>query len=141
LNRVNTESFYGDLSAVMMQNIPFWVHFFRTPDLSIAIMDNWDEKIEKMARATVNEDVTNISGVPTWTLVLIEKLFQLTGKNNLKEIWPNLELYVHGGVSFTPYRERFKKLIDSPQMNYLESYNASEGFLGLQDRPGTEDML
>lgn len=142
VNKFNTaESFYGDLSAVMMQNMPFWAHFFRTPDLSIAIMDNWDEKIERMAKATRNEDVTSISGVPTWTLVLIEKLFDITGADNLADIWPNLELYIHGGVSFAPYRERFKKLIRSPKMNFLETYNASEGFLGIQDRNHSEDML
>ena len=142
VNKFNSEqSFYGDLSAVMMQNMPIWAHFFRTPDLSIAIMDNWEEKIEKMVRATLNEDVTSITGVPTWTLVLIEKFFELTGKDNLMDIWPNLELYVHGGVSFTPYRDRFKKLIRSSKMNYLESYNASEGFLGLQDQTDSLDML
>lgn len=135
------ESYYGDLSAVMMQNMPFWAQYFRTPDLSIAIMNNWDEKIEKMALATVNEDVTSISGVPTWTLVLIDKLFELTGKNNLRDIWPNLELYMHGGVSFTPYEERFRSLIRSANMNYLETYNASEGFIGIQDRIGKDDLL
>lgn len=136
-----SETFYGDLSAVMMQNLPFWAHFFRTPDLSIAIMDNWDEKIEKMARATMHEDVTSISGVPTWTLVLIDKLLELTGKKQINEIWPNLELYIHGGVSFTPYRDRFKSLIQKSGMNYLETYNASEGFLGIQDLTHSDTML
>jgi len=135
------QNFYGDLSAVMMQNLPFWAHFFRTPELSIALMDNWDEKINKMANATVFEDVTSISGVPTWTLVLIEKLFDLTGKKDVSEIWPNLELYIHGGVSFTPYRDKFKKLINSSKMNYLETYNASEGFLGIQDMNKSDNML
>jgi len=141
LNKFNAESYYGDLSAVMMQNLPFWAHYFRTPDLDIAIMDNWDEKIEKMVAATRNDDVTNISGVPTWTLVLIEKLFEVTGKSNLLDIWPNLELYIHGGVSFTPYRERFKKLIKSNSVSYLETYNASEGFIGIQDMQLSNDML
>ncbi|MDZ4668163.1 MAG: GH3 auxin-responsive promoter family protein [bacterium] len=141
INNANSESFYGDLSAVIMQNMPLWAQYLRTPDLSIAIMDNWDEKIERMARATINEDVTNISGVPTWTIVLIEKLFELSGKNNLTDIWPNLELYLHGGVSFTPYRDRFKQLIKNSQVNYLETYNASEGFLGIQDRLNYNDML
>jgi hypothetical protein len=141
INNTNNESFYGDLSAVMMQNLPLWAQYLRTPELSIAIMDNWDEKIEKMARATLEDDVTNISGVPTWTIVLIEKLFELSGKNNLTDIWPNLELYVHGGVSFSPYKERYKQLIKNSQVNYLETYNASEGFLGIQDRLGEDDML
>jgi hypothetical protein len=135
------ESYYGDLSAVMMENMPFWAQYFRTPELSIAIMDNWDEKIEKMAKATSFEDVTSISGVPTWTLVLIDKLFEVTGKNNLIDIWPNLELYIHGGVSFVPYKNRFKSLIKSSNMHYMETYNASEGFLGIQDDLKRDDML
>ncbi len=141
INNASQESFYGDLSAVMMQNLPMWAQYLRTPDLSIAIMDNWDEKIEKMARATINDNVSNISGVPTWTIVLIEKLFEISGKNNLMDIWPNLELYLHGGVSFTPYRDRFKQLIKSSSVNYIETYNASEGFLGIQDRLHSDDML
>ncbi|MFI5220676.1 MAG: GH3 auxin-responsive promoter family protein [Bacteroidia bacterium] len=142
VNRFNFEqNYYGDLSAVMMQNLPFWAHFFRTPDLGIALMDDWEEKIEKMAKATVFEEVTSICGVPTWTLVLIEKLFELSGKNNLADIWPDLELYIHGGVSFTPYREKFRNLIRSSKMNYLETYNASEGFLGIQDMDDNENML
>lgn len=141
INNASQESFYGDLSAVMMQNLPMWAQYLRTPDLSIAIMDNWDEKIEKMARATIHDNVSNISGVPTWTIVLIEKLFEISGKNNLIDIWPNLELYLHGGVSFTPYRDRFKQLIKSSSVNYIETYNASEGFLGIQDRLHSDDML
>jgi hypothetical protein len=141
VNKLNEESFYGDLSAVMMQNMPFWAHYLRTPELAIALMNNWDEKVEKMAKATLNEDVTNISGVPTWTIVLIEKLYEITGKNCLIDIWPNMELYIHGGVSFTPYRERFKRLIKSSQVNYLETYNASEGFFGIQDDLNRDDML
>ncbi|MCE2787592.1 MAG: GH3 auxin-responsive promoter family protein [Bacteroidota bacterium] len=142
LSRFNSsESYFGDLSAVMMQNLPFWAHFFRTPDLSIAIMDNWDEKVEKMALATLEEDVTSISGVPTWTLVLFDKLFELTGKDNIAEIWPNLELYIHGGVSFTPYRSRFQSIIRKSGMNYLETYNSSEGFLGVQDLNNHDSML
>lgn len=142
INKLNEgQSYYGDLSAVMMQNMPFWAQYFRTPDLSIAIMDNWDEKIEKMAMATMQDDVTSISGVPTWTLVLIDKLFEITGKTNLIDIWPNLELYLHGGVSFVPYKDRFKSAIRSAGMNYMETYNASEGFLGIQDTLGRDDML
>ncbi len=141
VNKMSNESFYGDLSAVMMQNMPFWAHFLRTPDLSIALMDNWDDKVEKMALSTLDENVTNISGVPTWTIVLIEKLFELTGKKNLSDIWPNLELYVHGGVSFSPYKQKFKSLIRSSSVNYLETYNASEGFIGLQDDLKSESLL
>lgn len=141
VNKLNEESFYGDLSAVMMQNMPFWAQYLRTPELAIALMNNWDEKVEKMARATLKENVTNMSGVPTWTIVLIEKLYELTGKNCLTDIWPNMELYIHGGVSFTPYKERFKRLIKSNAVNFLETYNASEGFFGIQDDLNRDDML
>lgn len=137
----STDSFYGDLSAVMMENTPFWVDFFRAPDKSIALMENWDDKVFKMAEATVNEDITNISGVPTWTIVLFEKLFEMTGKNHILDIWPNLELYIHGGVSFVPYREQFNKLIPSSGMKYLETYNASEGFFGIQDEMNRKNEL
>lgn len=141
VSKMNEETFYGDLSAVIMQNLPFWVHYLRTPELSIALMDDWEYKLEKMANATVNENVTNISGVPTWALVLINRLFEMTGKNDLSEIWPNLELFAHGGVSFTPYRDQFKKLIRSSRMSYMETYNASEGFFGIQDDLTRDDML
>lgn len=141
VNNFSEDSFFGDLSAVLMSNTPFWVEFLRTPDKNIALMSEWEEKIEKMALATVNEDVTNISGVPTWTLVLIERLFSLTGKKDLREIWPNLELYIHGGVSFVPYRERFSRLMSGDSLHFLETYNASEGFFGIQDDPNRDDML
>lgn len=141
VNNMSPNIFYGDLSAVLMQNLPFWVHFIRTPDLSIALMSDWEEKIEKMARQTLVEDVTSISGVPTWTLVLIERLFELTGKKDLKEIWPNLELYIHGGVSFTPYRERFQTLFpNTGDIRYVETYNASEGFFGIQLDPQSPEL-
>jgi len=141
VNAYSENSYFGDLSAVLMSNTPFWVDFLRTPDKSIALLAEWEEKLEKMANATVNEDVTNISGVPTWTIVLIEKLFELSGKKDLKEIWPNLEVYIHGGVSFVPYRERFSQLIPKGGVKYMETYNASEGFFGIQDDPARDDML
>lgn len=141
ISNYNENTSFGDLSAVMMANLPFWVNFLRTPDLSIALLDEWEEKIEKTAAATVDEDVTNIFGVPTWTIVLINNLLERTGKRNLLDIWPNLEVYVHGGVSFVPYREQFKKLIPSDKMNYLETYNASEGFFGMQLENKGDDML
>jgi hypothetical protein len=103
-------------------------------------MDEWENKIERLAKSTINENVTSISGVPTWTLVLIKRILEITGKKNLKEVWPNLELYIHGGVSFTPYREQFKKLIGCT-INYLDMYNASEGFFAAQDNPNEEGML
>ena len=137
----DSDSYYGDLSAVMLQNMPFYGNMIRTPDLSIALMDEWEEKIERMANAVIHENVTSIAGVPTWTLVLIKRIFELTGTDNLADVWPNIELYMHGGVSFTPYREQFKKLIRKPDMYYQETYNASEGFFAAQDIIGQEGLL
>lgn len=141
LNSNASDSFYGDLSAILIQNLPFWIQLFRTPERSIALMDEWEEKIERIARTTMNENVTNIAGVPSWTLVLLKRILELSGKKDLTEVWPNLELFVHGAVNFSPYREQFRQLIPSAQMNYLETYNASEGFFGIQDQPHSEEML
>lgn len=140
INPMNTEAQYGDLSAVLLQNSPFWGHWLRTPDLSIALMDEWENKIEKLAESTIKENVTSISGVPTWTLVLFKRILEITGKQTMSEVWPSLELYMHGGVSFTPYKEQFRKIIGK-DINYLEMYNASEGFFAAQDIPGSEGML
>ncbi len=141
INQLNADSSYGDLSAVLIKNLPFWAEFYRTPEQSITLMENFEEKVEKIARATLEVNVTNISGVPTWNVVLAKRILELSGKSNLLEVWPNLELYFHGAVNFTPYREQFKELIPSDQMYYLETYNASEGFFGIQDLPNSEEML
>ncbi len=140
VNQFNDEVSYGDLSAVLLQNTPFWAHWIRTPELSVALLDEWEQKIERLAQTTIYEDVTSISGVPTWTLVLIKRILEITGKTSLIEVWPNLELYLHGGVSFVPYREQFKKLIGS-NIHYLEMYNASEGFFAAQDDPNEDGLL
>ncbi|MDJ1467472.1 GH3 auxin-responsive promoter family protein [Cytophagaceae bacterium DM2B3-1] len=141
-NERNPESFYGDVSAVIMKNLPIWAQFIRTPGLDIALMNEWEEKIERMAQVTMDENVTSILGVPTWTIVLIRRILELKGKKNILEVWPNLELFAHGAVAFDPYRDLFnKELVPSPSMSYLELYNASEGFFGIQDRLGTNDML
>ncbi len=141
VNSLSNDSFYGDLSAILMQNLPFWIQLFQTPDRSIALMDEWESKIEMIANATINENVTNIAGVPSWTLVLLKRILELSGKKDLTEVWPNLELFVHGAVSFNPYREQFKKLIPKSDMHYLETYNASEGFFGIQDQSNSDEML
>ncbi|HNX86796.1 MAG TPA: GH3 auxin-responsive promoter family protein [Bacteroidales bacterium] len=142
ITEVNNESYYqGDLSAILIQNLPSWVEFLRTPNLSIALMDEWEDKIQMMAAETIQHDVTNISGVPSWTLLLFKRILEITGKQNLLEIWPNFELLIHGGVNFTPYKEQFHQLFPSDRVNYLETYNASEGFFGIQDRDHAEDML
>jgi hypothetical protein len=134
-------SYYGDVSAVIMQNLPVWAQFIRTPSLETALLSNWEEKIEKLARETAKENVTNIVGVPTWTILLIQKIVEIENKKSITEVWPNLEVFFHGAVSFTPYRSLFKSLIDSEKMVYWETYNASEGFFGIQDQKNSEDLL
>ncbi len=140
VHQVNEDIHYGDLSAVLIQNTPFWGHWIRTPELSVALLDEWENKIEKLAHITINENVTSLAGVPTWTIVLIKRVLELSGKQYLKEVWPNLELYIHGGVSFVPYREQLDRLIGKP-INYLEIYNASEGFIAGQDKLNDDGML
>lgn len=135
------ESHYGDVSAVIMKNLPLWAQFIRTPSLEVALMDEWESKIEKMARATAEENVTTLTGVPTWTILLLQRVMEIKNTNNILDVWPNLEAFFHGAVAFTPYRELFKKLIPSPSMNYLETYNASEGFFGIQDQQGSDELL
>ena len=141
INRLENGSYTGDLSAIIMKNFPLWVEQRRVPKLSEALMDNWEEKIAKMIKSTVHEDVSNISGVPSWTLVLLKKMLATYKKDNILEIWPNLELYMHGGVNFEPYRKQFEALIPSKSFNYYQNYNASEGFFGIQDISLANDML
>lgn len=142
INRLDSNSYCGDLSAVMMNNLPFWVNLLRTPKQEIALMSDWEVKLEKMAQSTLDVDVTSISGVPTWTMLLMNRILHKTGASNILEIWPNLELYMHGGVGFDPYRRPFNKLIPSDKMKYMETYNASEGFFGIQDTlEPTGDLL
>jgi hypothetical protein len=137
---VNDNIQFGDLSAVLLQNTPYWGQWLRTPELSIALLDEWEEKIEKLAESTIKENVTSISGVPTWTLVLLRRILMLTGKQKIADVWPNLELYIHGGVSFVPYKQQFDQVIGKP-INYLEIYNASEGFFAAQDDLSQDGML
>lgn len=141
VNNFSNDSLYGDLSAILMENAPFWVDLIKTPKTSIALLEDFEEKLDRITALTVNENVTNISGVPSWYLVLIKQILAYTGKANLTEIWPNLEVFFHGGISFVPYREQFSNFIQGPQMQYMETYNASEGFFGLQDDPSSGDML
>jgi hypothetical protein len=140
INPINEEAHYGDLSAVLFQNTPIWANWIRTPELAIALMDEWENKIENIAEATIKENVTSMSGVPTWTMVLLKRILEITGKQTIQEVWPNLELYLHGGVSFTPYKEQFKQLIGK-DITYLNMYNASEGFFAAQNDPNDDGML
>jgi hypothetical protein len=132
---------YGDVSAVIMQNLPPWAEFIRTPSLEVALMDNWEEKIEKIARETAKVDVTQIAGVPTWTVLLLQYIVELEKKNSILDVWPNLEVFFHGAVAFKPYKNLFKSLIPGDRMKYWETYNASEGFFGIQDQTDSEDLL
>ncbi|MCI5054887.1 MAG: GH3 auxin-responsive promoter family protein [Flavobacteriales bacterium] len=141
INQFSSDSYYGDLSAIIIKNLPFWVEYRRTPDKSIALMSEWEQKIEKMAQVTSQEDVTNIAGVPSWTLVLIKKILDITGKEYITDVWPNLELFMHGGVSFTPYKDQYEALSGKKTIDYLETYNASEGFFGIQDDLNLDSML
>jgi hypothetical protein len=141
MNQFSNDSLYGDLSAILIENAPFWVEIIRTPKQKIALLEDFQEKLDLITRTTINENVTSISGVPSWYLVLIKQILAYTGKSNLLEVWPNLEVFFHGGISFTPYRDQYKKLIPGDQMNYMETYNASEGFFGIQDDPERSDML
>ncbi|MEG1497903.1 MAG: GH3 auxin-responsive promoter family protein [Bacteroidales bacterium] len=137
----NSEAFYGDVSAIIMQNLPFWAEFKRVPNIEIALMDEWESKIDKMAQATLSENITNIAGVPSWILVFLRKILEVSGKETIREVWPNLEAFFHGGVSFTPYKSQFEKIMGRSNFNYVETYNASEGFFGIQDIAGAQDML
>lgn len=141
LNPKSGNTWYGDLSAVIMEHLPMWVEYIRTPDLNIALMGEWESKLERIAHHTCDEDVTNLAGVPSWMLILLQRVIQLKGANHIHEVWPNLELFMHGGVNFGPYREQYKKMIPGNKMKYLEIYNASEGFFGIQDQKDSDEML
>ena len=133
-NPFNPSTQVGDISAIIMENLPQWAEYFRTPPLEVALLDDWTEKMEKMIEICPGENLITILGVPTWTVVLLEQILERSGKKNLLEIWPEFELFVHGAVNFQPYRELFKsKFFPSPYVNYLETYNASEGYFGIQD--------
>ena len=141
VNKINTNCQYGDLSAILISNTPFWANFMKTPDSSIMLMSNWEEKLEKICEITIKEDVRCLAGVPSWFLTLIHKILEKTGKSNLYEVWPNLELFIHGGISFVPYRQQYQELLPDAKMKYMETYNASEGFFGIQDDPSDSSML
>ena len=130
----------GDLSAVIVQNLPFLAELARTPNSEITLMDNWEEKIEKLAQATIIENVTSLAGVPSWMLILLRHILEKTGKKYINEVWPNLEVYFHGGINFNPYINSFKSIIHK-DIFYLETYNASEGFFGIQDQLNSKDFL
>jgi hypothetical protein len=141
IDNYQNQSYYGDLSAILIENLPFWTEFIRTPSQEIALLEKFEEKLDHIVEESVQENVTSIAGVPSWNLVMLKYILQQTGKKNILEVWPGMELFIHGGVSFSPYREQFRKLIPSEQMQYMETYNASEGFFAIQDNPMSPDML
>jgi len=141
INKDFNNSFYGDLSAILLENVPFWSDFIRTPPTEIALIEEFEEKIERIIETALEQNVTSFSGVPSWYLVLFNKVLEKTGKSNILEVWPNMEVFVHGGVNFGPYRKQYNKLFPSDKMHYMETYNASEGFFGIQDNPHSNDML
>ncbi|WP_400192731.1 GH3 auxin-responsive promoter family protein [Hymenobacter sp. B81] len=134
-------SHMGDVSAVIMHNLPGWAQSRRTPPLELALLGEWEEKLERMARHVLHENVVNLAGVPTWMILLLRRVSELAGGRPIPEVWPNLRLFMHGAVAFGPYRELFRQLIPDERMRYLEIYNASEGYLAFQDQPDSSDLL
>ena len=134
-------SLVGDLSAILIENCSPFVNFMRVPGKDIALLSDFEEKMEKIARATCNLNVTNLSGVPSWMMAVLKHMLNITGKQGVEELWPNLEVFFHGGVAFTPYREQYLQLIRKSDMKYMETYNASEGFFGIQNDPADPAML
>ena len=137
----NNNTFFGDLSAILIDNMPIWAEFSSTPSSKISLMGDWETKLPAIINETVNENVTSLAGVPSWMLVLLQKALETTEKSNLLEVWPNAEVYFHGGVSFEPYKEQYKKLFPKDSFKYYEIYNASEGFFAIQDQNGSDELL
>jgi len=134
-------TFFGDLSAILIDNMPLWAEYSSTPSNKVSLMSEWESKLEAIIEESIHENVTSLAGVPSWMLVLLNDVIEKTGKNHLFEVWENLEVYFHGGVSFAPYRDQYKKLLPGKRFNFYETYNASEGFFGIQDRNNSQDLL
>ncbi|OUV54705.1 MAG: hypothetical protein CBC73_03990 [Flavobacteriales bacterium TMED113] len=130
----------GDLSSILISNLPIWTTFMRTPSIETALMSDWEKKMEKIADEAIDQNISSMSGVPSWTMVLLRKVLQKTGKSKICEVWPNLELYMHGGISMQPYKKEFDEVIGK-KINYLEIYNASEGFFGIQNYLDDSSLL
>lgn len=141
VNSNNHESYFGDLSALLIENLPFWVEIRSTPNQRIALMEEWESKIHSISEQAISQNVTSLFGVPSWMLVLCKHILEITGKSHMHEVWPNMELYGHGGVSFAPYRKQFEALFPHAKMTFMETYNASEGFFAVQDDVDRKDML
>ncbi len=137
----NTATYFGDLSAIIIDNLPFWAELGSTPSQKVSLMSEWEAKMEAIIKETLEEKVTSLAGVPSWMLVLLQNVLKKTQKANITEVWPQVEVYFHGGVSFHPYREQFKKLFIGTDLNFFEIYNASEGFFGMQDQNDSQELL
>ncbi len=133
INKLSSATAYGDLSAVVLQNMPYIGQIMRAPDLALALLPSWEVKLEKIAHAVIHENITYMAGVPTWTMLLLKRVLEITGKKHIVDVWPDIELYIHGGVSFLPYRQQFYDIIGKRDMHFMETYNASEGFFAAQD--------
>ncbi|GAA4279847.1 GH3 auxin-responsive promoter family protein [Gaetbulibacter aestuarii] len=131
----------GDLSAILIDNMPFWAEFSSTPSNRVSLMSDWEYKMQAIVDETIHENVTSLAGVPSWMLVLLNNVLETTGKNHIHEVWPNLEVYFHGGVSFTPYINQYHKLLPKSDFKYYEIYNASEGFFAIQDQNDSNELL
>ncbi|CAZ96595.1 GH3 auxin-responsive promoter family protein [Zobellia galactanivorans] len=134
-------SFFGDLSAILIDNMPLWAEFSSTPSNKVSLMSEWESKLKAIIKESTQENVTSLAGVPSWMLVLLNNVIEETGKDHLFQVWENLEVYFHGGVSFNPYKEQYKKLLPRKNFKYYEIYNASEGFFAIQDRNNADDLL
>ena len=141
IEREGETAYSGDLSAILIENTPWWTGSKRVPTPKTALIPDFEEKVRKICMETVGKDVRAFAGVPSWNLVMMNKILDYTGAQNLLEVWPRLELFMHGGMNFNPYREQYRKLIPSPEMHYMETYNASEGFFAIADDPMRNDML
>lgn len=137
----DNDTYFGDLSAIIIENMPFWADFSSAPKTEVALMSEWETKMEAIVNETIDENITSLVGVPSWMMVFLNAVLEKTGKENILEVWPNLEVYFHGGVNFNPYREQYKKLIPSKDFKYYETYNASEGFFAIQDLNDSNELL
>ncbi len=137
----DTDTFFGDLSAIIIDNLPFWAEMSSTPSHKVSLMSEWESKLKAIVNETIHENVTSLAGVPSWMLVMLNKVLEETGKSHLFEVWENLEVYFHGGVNFTPYKDQYKKILPSDTFKYYEVYNASEGFFAIQDTNNSNELL
>jgi len=137
----DNDTYFGDLSAIIIENMPFWADISSAPSQRTALMSEWESKMDAIIQETVDEDIRSLVGVPSWMLVLLNKVLKYTGKQNILEVWPNLEVFFHGGVNFNPYKEQYKKLIPKKSFQYYETYNASEGFFAIQDKNNSDELL